>query len=147
MEKTRKSSNITDVNALGMHEFHISEIEKGLNYPFPTLRLFGHRGYPDYVVYIRFIETVYISCAPSFDHGYIWRMATKEEAERMFILADNDRAKVYCIEEDISGNVPPLFPPLQRESRKFFIVAWGVEATLEYTEVYEDGVVAWGQPV
>ncbi|MGH2496413.1 MAG: hypothetical protein ACRDIV_17075 [Ktedonobacteraceae bacterium] len=148
MEKTRKSSDITDVNALGMYEFHVGEIEKGLIYPYPTLRLYGHRGYPDYFVHIRFRETVYISCAPSFNNCFIWRVATKEEAEKVYVIAGEDdkaeeyRAKVYCIEEDMS-----LYrTPLEREVRKFFIVAWGIEVTLEYDEVLEDRVTNWGKP-
>jgi hypothetical protein len=146
MAKTRKSSDITDINALGMYEFHMGEIENDPSYPYPTLRMYGHKGYPDYFVHIRFLETVYIACTPSFDNGFIWRMATKEEATTMHAYADEERAKVYCIEEDLSGYVPPLYSPLQREVRKFFIVAWGLEITLKYDERFEDTVSGWGWP-
>ncbi len=143
MEKTRKSSNITDVNALGMYDFRMGEIENDPIYPYPTLRMYGHRGYAGYLVHIRFTETVYIACSPSFDFSFSWRMATEEEASKMCVVADENRAKVYCIEEDIS-----LYrTPLEREGRKFFIVAWGLEITLKYDERFEDSVSNWGQPV
>lgn len=143
MEKIRKSSDITDVNALGMYDFRTGGIENDPAYPYPTLLIYGHRGYAGYLVDIRFLETAYIACSPSFDYIFTWRMATEEEAEKMYVIADENRAKVYCIEEDIS-----LYrTPLEREARKFFIVAWDVEVTLKYDEVLEDRVANWGQPV
>lgn len=149
MEKTRKSSNITDVNLLGMYDFRMGGIENDPAYPYPTLLMYGHRGYAGYLVDIRFLETVYIACSPSFDYSFTWRMATPEEAEKMYVIADEIdkaeeyRAKVYCIGEDIS-----LYrTPLEREARKFFIVAWGVEVMLKYDEALEDKVANWGQPV
>lgn len=143
MEKTRKSSNITDVNALGMYDFRMGEIENDPIYPYPTLRMYGHRGYAGYLVDIRFLETVYIACSPSFDYIFTWRMATEEEAKKMYVIADENQAKVYCIEEDIS-----LYrTPLERKARKFFIVAWGLEITLKYDEGLEDKVANWGQPI
>src|ERR1700686_1552639 len=114
MEKTRKSSNITDVNALGMYDFRMGGIENDPIYPYPTLLIYGHRGYAGYLVDVRFLETIYIACSPSFDYIFTWRMATKEESEKMYVVADeNDkadeyRAKVYCIEEDISLYRTPL---------------------------------------
>ncbi len=143
MQKSRKSSEITDVNALGMYDFRMGEIENDPIYPYPTLRIYGHRGYAGYLVHIRFEETVYLACAPSFDYGFIWRMATEEEAARLHVLADEDRAQVYCLEENMS-----LYrTPLQREARQFFIVAWGLEITVEYDERFEFIVSNWGQPV
>ena len=143
MEKSRKSSYIADVNALGMYDYRMGGIENDPIYPYPTLRMYGIQGYAGYLVDIRFLETVYIACSPSFVNIFTWRMATEEEAEKMYAIADEKRAKVYCIEEDIS-----LYrTPLEREARKFFIVAWGVEITLRYDEVLEDRVSNWGQPV
>lgn len=108
--------------------YYMKGIESDPNYPYPTLHMYGHKGYAGYIVHIRFGETVYIACAPSFDYSFIWRMATEEEAAMMRVQADEPLAKVYCMEEDIS-----LYrTPLEREARKFFIVAWGVEITLTY---------------
>lgn len=148
MEKIRKSSDIMDVNALGMYDFRMGGTESDPIYPYPTLLIYGHRGYAGYLVDIRFLETVYIACSLSFDNIFTWRMATEEEAEKMYVIAgetdkaDEYRAKVYCIEEDIS-----LYrTPIERAARKFFIVAWGVEITLKYDERFEDSVANWGQP-
>ncbi|MGH2496412.1 MAG: hypothetical protein ACRDIV_17070 [Ktedonobacteraceae bacterium] len=147
MEKIRKSSDISDVNGLGVYGFRMEGIENDPTYPFPTLLIYGIQGYASYLIDIRFLETVYIACSPSFEYGFIWRMATREEAEEMYMIADEGRAKVYCIEEDISGYVPPLYQPLQRDARKFFIVARGLEITLKYDESFEDTVAGWGQPL
>ncbi len=143
--KTRKSSDIADINTARTYDFHMRWIETDPVYPYPTLLISGHREYCDYHVDIRFLETVYIACAPSFDNDFIWRMATEKEAAMMYVCADEDRAKVYCIEEDFSVYVPPLYSPPQREARKFFIVAWGLEITLSYDETLEDQVSNWGQ--
>lgn len=140
--RMRRSTDITDINTLHMYDFNMGGIESDPKYPYPTLLISGNVGYPNYLVDIRFRETVYIACAPSFDYSFTWRLATEEEAAVLKRCADEDRATVYCIEEDISG----YHPPLQREARKFFIVAWGLEITLLYSEALEDMVSNWGQP-
>ena len=35
---------------------------------------------------------------------------------------------------------------LQREARKFYIVAWGLEVTLSHDEPLEERVSNWGRP-
>lgn len=143
--RTRKSTNIADINALGMYDFRMGGIESDPKYPYPTLLIYGHKGYAGYLVDIRFTETVYIACAPSFDYSFIWRIATDEESAVLKRCADEDCATIYCLEEDTSGYVLPFYPPLQREPRKFFIVSWGLEITLSYDEVLENSVSNWGE--
>lgn len=122
----RKSSEITDVNKLGMYDFYL-ESANGYD---ETVLIRGDRGYPQYYrVELHFFDVEYLACAPSFDDTYRFRPATEQEATTVYKdYLENPHRAVYCFEEDLSQ----WSPMPQRKAHTFFIVASRVEVTIYY---------------
>src|ERR1700753_2849962 len=120
------SSEITDVNNLGMHDFYLDSISDKDN----SIYIAGNGGYPSYYrVEIQFFDVEYISCATYFDDTFRFRKATEQE---LITISENylDHLPqtIYCFEEDLSRRSSTS----SKTARKFFIVASHVEITISY---------------
>jgi hypothetical protein len=116
----RKSWNISDINELDMHDFHMRGFEAGDN--IDILLITGDRGYYNhYRVEIRFFSIAYIGC-PTYFFGpdFVWRMPTEEEKREIQAYAyPLPNAQVYCID---SRHNPPkkFFWPRQASRLPYF---------------------------
>jgi hypothetical protein len=124
----RKSSEITDVNKLGMHDFYL-ETANGYD---ETVLISGDKGYPHYYrVELHFFDVEYLACAPSFGNmgTFQFRQATEPEATAIYEdFLEYPPQVVYCFEEDLSR----WSPVPKRKAHKFFIAASRVEITIHY---------------
>jgi hypothetical protein len=124
----RKSSEITDVNKLGMYDFYLITAN-GYD---ETVLISDDRGYPQYYrVELQFFDVEYIACAPTFGNmgTFQFRQATEQEAATIYEgYLEYPPQMVYCFEEDLFR----WNPMPKRKAHKFFIVASRVEITIHY---------------
>lgn len=125
--QTKKFTDIDIVNRVCMRYYYLNMPDSD------ELCISGNNGYPEYYrIEIVFKEAEYIACGLYIDETYHWRLASPEERksvlEAFAEFPDPEKAYshtiVYCIEE--------MYPPLGKESRKYFIAARSVEIILYY---------------